>query len=89
VDLKCTGCGICEKVCPSSKIKIVDATPIWQCKVDCYFCYACLNFCPNQAIQIHSQIYMKSFTTEKGRYPHPYAGVIDMVAQKTVYSEVK
>lgn len=88
-DSKCVGCGICAKVCPSLKIKMVDDKPIWQRKVDCYFCYSCLNFCPNQAIQIHSQIYMKSFTKEKGRYPHPYAKVNDMIKQKLVYSEVK
>ena len=82
VDSKCTGCGICEKICPSLKIKMVDDKPSWQHKVDCYFCYGCLNFCPNQAIQIHSQIYMKSYTTEKGRYPHPYVKVSDMLNQK-------
>lgn len=89
IDSNCTGCGICENVCPSQKIKILDNKPIWQRDVDCYFCYGCLNFCPNQAIQIHSQIYMKSFTKEKGRYPHPYANVKDMVNQKMVYPEVK
>ncbi len=88
IDSKCTGCGICEKVCPSLKIKMVDGIPTWQSDVDCYFCYSCLNFCPNQSIQIHSQIYMKSFTTEKGRYPHPYALVSDMVNQKMIEPEV-
>ena len=89
IDSKCVGCGVCEKVCPSLKIKMVDDKPIWQRKIDCYFCYSCINFCPNQAIQIRSQIYMKSFTLEKGRYPHPYAKVNDMVNQKLVYSEVR
>jgi len=82
VDSKCIGCGICEKICLSNKIKMKDDKPYWQSDVDCYFCYGCLNFCPNEAIQIHSQFYMKSYTTEKGRYPHPYASVQDMIDQK-------
>jgi len=70
-DSKCTGCGICEKVCPSQKITMEGNKPLWQRNVDCYMCYACLNFCPTEAIQIYLKIYMKSYTPERGRYPHP------------------
>jgi len=49
---------------------------------DCYICYACLNFCPTEAIQIYSKIYMKSYTLEKGRYLHPYATADDIAGQK-------
>ncbi len=83
VNTNCIGCGICEKVCLSQKITIVNDRPIWQRNIECYYCYACLNFCPTQAIQIYSKFYMKSFTEEKGRYPHPYAQVKDMVNQKS------
>ncbi len=48
--------------------------------VDCYMCYACLNFCPKEAIQIYSKIWMKSYTTERGRYP--YTTIEDIVGQK-------
>jgi len=85
-DSKCTGCGTCEKVCLSKKIIIVNDKPLWQCNVDCYLCYSCLNYCPTHAIQIYSKFYMKSFTKEKGRYPHPYARVQDMVNQKSQLS---
>jgi ferredoxin/flavodoxin len=81
-DSKCTGCGICEKVCPSQKIIMENNKPLWQRNVDCYNCYACLNFCPKEAIQIYSRIWMKSYTTERGRYPHPYATVKDISIQK-------
>ncbi len=81
-DSKCTGCGICEKVCLSEKIKIVNDRPIWQKNKTCYMCYACLNYCPTQSIQIYSKFYMKSFTEEKERYSHPYALVKDIVIQK-------
>lgn len=82
-DSKCTGCGNCEKVFLSKKITMVNDTPSWQRNIECYMCYACLNYCPTQAIQVYSKFYMKSFTKEKGRYPHPYARVQDMVKQKS------
>jgi ferredoxin/flavodoxin len=83
-DSKCTGCGICEKVCPSQEITMKDNKPLWQRNVDCYICYACLNYCPKEAIQIYSKIWMKSYTTEGGRYPHPYATVKDISKQKGI-----
>jgi ferredoxin len=89
-DSKCTGCGTCQKVCPSQKITIVNKKPLWQRTIDCYMCYACLNFCPAEAIQIYSKIWMRSYTTERGRYPHPYATVNDMSQQKSktdIYSD--
>lgn len=81
-DSKCTGCGICEKVCLSGKVKLIDSKPIWNDEVKCYLCYACINFCPNQAAQIKTKWYMKSYTDKNGRYPHPYALVDDIAEQK-------
>jgi ferredoxin len=81
-DSKCAGCGTCEKVCLSGKVKIVDGKPIWQKDVQCFFCYACLNFCPKQAIQIRSTHLLKSHTQENERYSHPYATVNDIAEQK-------
>lgn len=81
-DSKCTSCGVCEKVCPSEKIIMEGGSPKWQKDIECYLCYACLNFCPFEAIQIYSKIWMKSYTEDKGRYPHPYAKVKDMINQK-------
>jgi len=81
-DSKCTGCGICEKVCLSQKIKMINKRPVWQKNVKCYLCYTCLNYCPEQAVQIKSKIYMKSYTDKNGRYPHPYATIKDIAGQK-------
>ncbi|MFW9969105.1 MAG: EFR1 family ferrodoxin [Candidatus Odinarchaeota archaeon] len=88
VDSKCIGCGICEKVCLSQKINIVNDRPIWQKHIDCYYCYTCLNYCPTKSIQIYSKFYMKSYTEEKGRYPHPYAKVKEMINQKKIPSTI-
>ncbi|NPU99837.1 MAG: ferredoxin [Brevinematales bacterium] len=81
-DEACNGCGICEKVCPSGKIAMTNKKPGWLKNIRCYFCYACINFCPKSAVQIHSKWYMKSYTPQNGRYSHPYAKIADMTAQK-------
>lgn len=75
-DEKCSGCGICEKVCTSGKIKMLNGLPVWQTAVECYKCSACLNYCPLQSVQL------KSFTEKNGRYSHPYAEVEDIEAQR-------
>jgi len=79
---KCTGCGKCEKVCPSGKIKMVNNKPVWQENVKSYLCYVCLNFCPVKAVQIKTKIYMKSYTEENERYCHPYATADEIAEQK-------
>lgn len=81
-DLKCTGCGICEKICLSKKVKMTNKKPLWQEDVICFMCYACLNYCPVHAVQLNSKWYMKSYTKRNGRYPHPWATVDDIVGQK-------
>ncbi len=81
-DSKCKGCGTCEKVCLSGKIKMVNKKPVWQENVKSYMCYACLNYCPAQAVQIKSKFYMNSYTEENERYPHPYATANDIAGQK-------
>jgi ferredoxin len=77
----CTGCGICEKVCLSNKIKLENNKPTWQEKVKCAYCFACLHFCPTQSIQIKGRD-----TDEKGRYHHPQINVKDIMKQKKAYS---
>ncbi len=81
-DPACTGCGICEKVCLSGKISMKDGKPVWNKKVLCYMCFACLNFCPARAVQSKDIPGVKSYTKQNGRYPHPYAAVNDIAAQK-------
>lgn len=81
-DSKCSGCGICAKICLSEKIKMIDHKPVWQKNILCYMCFACLNFCPKQAVQINDIPGVKSYSRENGRYPHPYATVNDIAMQK-------
>ncbi len=81
-DSKCLGCGTCEKVCLSGKIKIIDEKSVWQDDVQCYFCNACLNYCPQKAVQIKSTRFLRSYTPENGRYHHPEATADDIAGQK-------
>lgn len=81
-DTRCSGCGTCETVCLSQKIKMVNNRPVWQKHVKCFFCDACLNFCPVQSVQIKSGHFIKVYTNENGRYSHPGATVNDIAGQK-------
>ena len=44
----CTGCGMCQKVCPAGNIEIVNGKPVFQHK--CAQCAACFSWCPQEAI---------------------------------------
>jgi ferredoxin len=71
-DEKCTGCQICEKICPADNIVISDKKPVWQHR--CEQCFACLQWCPEESIQ-----YGKN-TSRKRRYHHPDIKLQDMLA---------
>lgn len=80
-DSGCTGCGICESICPSSKIQLEQGKPIWQKNVQCYFCYACFSFCPEQSILVD-----KIYTKKNGRYSHQRITASDIAQQKIIKS---
>jgi ferredoxin len=71
-DEKCTGCKICEKICPAHNITVTGPKPVWQ--HHCEQCFACLQWCPEEAIQ-----YGKN-TAAKKRYHHPEIKLSDMLA---------
>lgn len=78
-DPTCTGCGICAKVCLSGKVIMQDSRPLWQKEVKCYYCYACFNFCPRQAILVKDK-----YSKKDGRYFHPDITAADIAGQKIV-----
>ncbi len=81
-DDRCNGCGICEKVCLSTKIRMQDGRPTWRKDVLCFMCYACLNYCPRESVQVNDIPLVKSYTRQNGRYPHPYATAKEISTQK-------
>jgi ferredoxin/flavodoxin len=83
-DQKCTGCGVCERVCLAGRVQMVDGRPVWQEAVKCHGCFACLSFCPEEAIQVKSKWYLKSYTEQNGRYHHPAIAAKDIAGQKAV-----
>lgn len=59
----CISCGLCERVCPTGTITLVDGKPVWS--DTCVQCVACIHRCPVRAIE-----YGK-ITLKKGRYQYP------------------
>ncbi len=53
-DENCTGCGICSKMCLSGKIAMENGHPIWRKNVQCDYCFACLQLCPEKAVQVRN-----------------------------------
>ncbi len=74
LDECCTGCGTCEKVCTTKRIRMKGNKPEWVHE-NCSFCYACFNYCPEQAIGV------EHYTKKLGRYHHPYTKVDDIAKQ--------
>lgn len=70
-DENCIGCGTCARLCPVRNICIVDGKPQWQQR--CEQCFACLQWCPQQAIQFGNN------TVGRWRYHHPDVTLADMV----------
>ena len=63
-DNRCITCNLCEDICPSKAIKMVDGKPEWI-KDQCIHCVACINRCPVEAIQYGQN------TKKRNRYIHP------------------
>ncbi|MDD5766640.1 MAG: EFR1 family ferrodoxin [Candidatus Marinimicrobia bacterium] len=70
-DEKCNGCAICQKVCPVDNIRIANGKPVWNSH--CQQCYACLQWCPQEAIQSGKK------TARIKRYRNPYVKVNEII----------
>ena len=56
----CTGCGLCEKLCPMNNITVTDGKPVFG--GNCVACYACIHHCPAAALDCGSS------AAKHGRY---------------------
>lgn len=71
-DDKCNSCGVCTRVCPVGDIELEDGRPRWLGR--CEQCYACLQWCPEEAIQANKR------TPGRRRYRHPDIALDDIIA---------
>ena len=89
-DDRCKGCGICEKVCPTRNITMVDGHPQWN--HHCHGCNACVAYCPTKAIQFKTpQAYREMDTLiskilclpeKRKRYHHPRIKAKDLMSDR-------
>lgn len=71
----CTSCALCEKICPVDNIVMTESgRPRWM--GHCQQCYACLQWCPKEAIQAGKM------TPGRKRYHHPDVTLKDVMRAK-------
>lgn len=76
-DQTCTGCGICQNICLTERITLVDGRPQWDQDIECFTCFACLCYCPKEAIQLKGRK-----TEGKPRYHHADIKAGEIASQK-------
>ncbi len=70
----CNRCGTCERICPARNITVKKEGVSFGS--DCTQCYACIHWCPQEAIEIGGR------TRGKPRYHHPDVNIRDMLIQR-------
>ena len=89
-DERCTGCGICAKVCPTQNIRLQDKHPTWN--HHCHGCNACVSYCPTKAIQFKTPPAYEQLGTfiskrlclpeKRKRYHHPSIKALDLMTDQ-------
>ena len=47
---RCTGCGLCEQLCPTGAVEVQAGKAAIVRPADCSFCDVCESYCPEGAI---------------------------------------
>lgn len=69
----CFGCGICTKVCPNGKYKLINERAV-RTEGACDYCQACAQLCPKKAI-----IPGKTDKNPDARYHNPHVSLRELV----------
>lgn len=81
-DEKCNACRVCQSICPCGNIEMdTDNKPIWN--HHCEQCLACLQWCPQEAIQFGKR------TLRYERYHHPEIRLRDMIMDSSKNLQAK
>ena len=70
----CTGCALCEKICPVKNIGMENGKPKWLHR--CEHCVACISWCPAKAIEYGNK------TQSRRRYRNPHIDVNELLRQE-------
>jgi ferredoxin len=70
---RCTGCGLCERICPVGNITMTGGKPSWQ--HHCEHCVACISWCPAKAIEYGEK------TVSRRRYRNPDINANELTRQ--------
>ncbi len=73
----CTGCGVCESVCPMDNIHLLNQKAVIG--DECTTCLACFHWCPAEAIWMSAQ---DGPLARRRKYHHPDVTVSDIRAEK-------
>lgn len=60
----CSHCGLCERICPTNTVELLEEGPKWHGN-GCTLCLACLQRCPRKCIQYGGS------TAHRARYVNP------------------
>lgn len=53
---KCTGCGMCQEVCPHGVMSVEDSIAVIAHRDACMECSACVSNCPEGAINVEAGV---------------------------------
>ncbi|MEM1485570.1 EFR1 family ferrodoxin [Oscillospiraceae bacterium PP1C4] len=70
----CTGCGLCERICPAKNIRLENGKLEWL--HHCEHCVACISWCPVRAIEYGDR------TQSRRRYRNPRIQADELTRQK-------